>query len=466
MLRPTVLIARRDAELCQGSRLVRASALADAARAFRSPRATGRRTVRSQSRRLPWPVTLFLVSLIVPWIIPVGPVSLSVYRIVLAVALLPCLVMWSAGKAGPIRVTDVGILLFCLWATISVVVVHGISSAVEPSGILLIETMGAYLLARLYIRDAEDFANMIGLVTKLVVLLFPFAAYEWLTGNKVILSAFGAIFTTAQPSPLVRFGFWRVQGPFEHCILFGLFCGSVFALAAMVLSADTKRGSRRTLSAIVATTALFSMSSAPIAALVMQSALMGWNWLLRHYRGRWKLLGALVLVAYLVVEFGSKQTPIQFYISKFTFDQQTGWIRLLIWEYGSASVVNHPFFGVGFGEWARPTWLPDSIDNFWLAIAVRYGIPGFAFLLGACLWIISAVGLKKGLDERLQTYRLAYLISIASCALIGTTVHFWAAPYVWFLFLVGSGAWLLEVKPGDDAIISPRRRKARGPGTA
>ena len=406
--------------------------------------------IRSQSRRLPWPVAIFLVSIIIPWIIPVGPLGLSAYRIVLIVALLPCLVMWRGGKAGPIRAADISILLFCLWAAITLVASQGIASAVEPSGILLIETMGAYLLARCYIRDANDFANMIALVTKLVILLLPFALYEWNTGNKPLLVAFGKIFPTVEATGQLRSGLWRVQGPFEHSILFGLFCGSVFALAIMVSGTGRKSVSRGLLAMLVPVTAFLSMSSAPVAGLIMQGALMLWNRVLRQYRARWKLLGALVLVAYLIVEFGSNQTPVQFYISKFTFDQQTGWVRLLIWQYGSASVLDHPLFGVGFGNWARPGWMPDSIDNFWLLIAIRHGIPGLAFMLGACLWIVFAVSSREYSDEQLSNCRTAYLICMVNCLFVGTTVHFWAAPYVWFLFLLGSGVWLLDVQAGDD----------------
>ncbi|WP_137113666.1 O-antigen ligase family protein [Mesorhizobium sp. GR13] len=427
----------------------------------RPNRTVARGTARSQKRRLPWPVKVFLVSLLIPWIIPIGPVVLSAYRIVLLLSLVPCLIMWLRGRAGPIRAPDIGVLFFCIWATISVAVVHGISFAMQPSGILLIETMGAYLLARIYIRDAEDFSNMVGFVTKLVLLLFPFAAYEWFTGNKPLLWAFGLIFKTVESAPQPRSGFWRVQGPFEHSILFGLFCASVLALAAMVPINGQKSGTRKTPAIVVFLTALSSMSSAPIAALAMQSMLMLWNRILRSFPSRWKILGIAALAAYLVVEFGSNQTPVQFYISKFTFDQQTGWVRLLIWEFGSASVLNHPLFGVGFGEWERPVWMPSSIDNFWLVIAVRYGIPGVAFLLGACLWMIFAVGFKKGFDEKLENYRLAYLISTASCMIIGTTVHFWAAPYSWFLFLVGTGAWMLDVK-GDGVSDASGRARARG----
>jgi hypothetical protein len=204
--------------------------------------------------------------------------------------------------------------------------------------------------------------------------------------------------------------------------------------------------------------AFLSMSSAPIASLVIQGALMSWNWLLRQYSLRWKILWALAFAAYLVIEFGSNQTPASFYVSYFTFDRGTGWYRLWTWEYATASVLNHPVFGIGFGDWVRPGWMASgSIDNFWLVIAVRHGFPALGCMLGAYLAITLAVSFKAKLDESLENYRLAFLLCMVTYFFVGTTVYFWAASYVWFLFLLGSGVWLLNGEGADDIAAAPVR---------
>lgn len=421
--------------------------------------------VKSQpaTKRLPWPVTLFLVGLVIPWVIPIGPLNVSVYRLVLMATLLPSLVMWASGKAGRIRAPDICLFLYCGWAAFTLAKAHGAASVIEPAGIFFVETMGAYLLARCYIRDSEDFEHVIALVAKLVVLLLPFAVYEWLTGSKPILSIFSAVFPTVEVTMMTpRAGFWRVQGPFAHSILFGVFCGSVFALTHLVAGRGRHPVSRGLLTALVAVTAFLSMSSAPIAGLVIQGALMSWNRLLRFYANRWKLLFALMLAVYLVIEFGSNQTPINFYISHFTFDHHTGWFRIWIWQYGSASVLNHPLFGIGLGDWVRPKWMaPDSVDNFWLLTAMRHGLPALVLMMGAYLWIMLAVGFKAKLDERLENHRLAYLLCMAAFLFVGSTVYLLGAVYAWFFFLLGSGVWLLDVKTADGAVAermnSPRR---------
>jgi hypothetical protein len=390
---------------------------------------------------------IFIVSLVVPWIIPLGPLSMSPYRFVLLALLVPCLVMWARGRAGPIRAADVAVLLYCVWSAISMAVIHGASASVQPSGIFFIETMGAYLLARCYIRTTADFESMVVLVTRIIILLLPFAAYEWVTGKKPLLSTFGAVFPTVDVTLMQpRLGFWRVQGPFAHSIMFGLFCGSMFVLAFFVPAAGYTTVRRRLETGLVAATAIMSMSSAPIAGVAVQLALIGWNWLLRQYNSRWKMLWGLVFAMYLVIEIGSNQPPIQFYISYFTFDKGTGWFRLYIWEYGSASVRNNPLFGIGLGDWVRPKWMaPDSVDNFWLLTAMRYGIPALAFILGAYLWLLFSIAFKKFQGEKLQNYKIAYMICMTTYFIVGTTAHLWAAPYVWFMFLLGSGAWFLNI---------------------
>ena len=112
---------------------------------------------RSGKKKLPWPARLFLAFLVVPWVVTVGPVSLSISRVILLAMILPCPSKWISGASGRMRVADIALLLFCLWSALSLVVVQGPTEAVKPAGILFVETMGAYLVARCYIRDADDF---------------------------------------------------------------------------------------------------------------------------------------------------------------------------------------------------------------------------------------------------------------------------------------------------------------------
>src|SRR5918995_808931 len=59
---------------------------------------------QAKRKRVHWPVALFLIALVVPWIFYFGTLRMTVYRIVLLLMFLPCLTMWMLGKAGRIRI--------------------------------------------------------------------------------------------------------------------------------------------------------------------------------------------------------------------------------------------------------------------------------------------------------------------------------------------------------------------------
>jgi len=185
---------------------------------------------------------------------------------------------------------------------------------------------------------------------------------------------------------------------------------------------------------------------------------MTWNLIFNRYKARWVFLWFLVLIGYLVIEVGANRSVMELYISYFTFDQQTGWYRLAIWKYGWESVANNPLFGIGFSDWARAYWMVSgSVDNFWLVVPLRHGIPALVLIAGSVAWIALTVGFDQEAAKRFDVYRVAYLICIVTYVLVGFTVHFWAAPYVWFLFLLGSGVWLADAKSVDSpASATPR----------
>ena len=191
------------------------------------------------------------------------------------------------------------------------------------------------------------------------------------------------------------------------------------------------------------------MSSAPISCLVFQAMLIAYTSLLRRNSSKWTILWSIVLFGVLAAQFGSNQGAVKFFISHFTFDPQTGWYRVAIWDFGSDSVLNHPIFGIGLADWARPRWMAsDSVDNFWLLTAMRYGIPALVLLLGSCIFMMVAVTRAKSADRTVEICRVAYLICMISFLFVGTTIHFAHSIYAWFMFALGSGAWLLDTKPG------------------
>ena len=48
-------------------------------------------------------------------------------------------------------------------------------------------------------------------------------------------------------------------------------------------------------------------------------------------------------------------------------------------------------------------------------------------------------------------YRTGFLITMAAFFLVGCTVHFWDVAWVFFLFLMGSGVWILDARAKERA---------------
>ncbi|RVD59180.1 O-antigen ligase domain-containing protein [Mesorhizobium sp. M2D.F.Ca.ET.185.01.1.1] len=398
-----------------------------------------------------WPVWVFLISLAIPWVFYLGPLRLSVYRLVLLALIVPSVVRLLSGKAGRIRVADIAILMLAVWSVIGLVANHGLTVGLQSAGILFLETVGPYMLARSWVRDADDFQNAVRVLFWIVVALMPFAIVECLGGGNLLLKAFSVVLSVNDYPTVERLGHTRVISVFDHPILFGLNVGSILALTYLVLGYKQSAVHRNFKVALIVVTAATSLSSGPIAGMAAQVFLLLWNVLLRANRHRWKILIGGVFVLVVGAQIFSNRSAISIVTQMIVLDPQTYWYRRLIWEYGSTSVLNHPIFGIGMNDWDRPGWMPNAtIDNFWLVEAMRFGIAAPILLLLAGLSTGIAMTLRKNFDERVDHFQTAYLITLGFLFFIGWTVHFWNSTYVLALFLLGSGVWILDAKSAQN----------------
>ncbi|MEM1003761.1 MAG: O-antigen ligase family protein [Pseudomonadota bacterium] len=410
----------------------------------------GRQRANAESRRF-WFIPVFLVSLTIPYLFQAGPLQLSAFRLILIVMLFPCLYIWITGKAGAVRFADIALFLACFWTALSFFAVHGPAVAVEAGGIAFVETMGAYLIGRCFIRNADQFYGMVKTLFWIIVLMLPFAIYEALTSTNILLDLANKI---APSNDIVfkqpRLGLDRVQGVFSHPILFGIFCGGAPALVYYVLGYKTSVLSRATKTFLMSLAAFLSLSSGPLTALIAQFLLISWDRVLSAIKSRWLILSGGLLSMIVAIEIAANRSTPEIFISYFAFDTHTASNRLRIWQYGTLSVENYPFFGVGQNEWERPYYMSASLDMFWLVPAVRNGLPTALFLHAAFLALFLAVAFKSNVSERVSRYRTGYLICMVGFYLSGWTVNYWREIYVYFMFLMGSGAWILTADKGHD----------------
>lgn len=414
----------------------------------------GRRLpARAAGGRLSIIAALFLIGLVIPVFINIGPLRLSPYRLVLLFTLIPCLMLWLSGRAGQKIPGDWCIIVICCWSTFAMMVVHGVAYSIEPAGILILETAGPWFLARCMIRTPEAFYAMVRLLLILVLMLAPFGLYENLTGDNIALRFFaklGPTWTDHAYPP--RWGLDRVQGPFEHAILFGVFCGVNLGMVYYVLGYGKTMTGRLMRTAGVAVTAAMALSSGPLTALTSQSGLIVWDAAMRRQLvNHWKVLAVLVAVAYVTIDLLSNRTPFHVFASYFAFNASTAYSRIMIWDWGTRSIWNHPVFGIGFNDWERHPFMVGSVDMFWIVPAMRHGVVVWAAYLYMFFSTVVRVGKRKDLDDRLAAYRKGWIISMIGYFVVGWTVHFWAATFVLLHFLLAAGAWLADPRAADPA---------------
>ncbi|MEM1344735.1 MAG: hypothetical protein AAGI34_09175 [Pseudomonadota bacterium] len=415
--------------------------------------------------KLALPVALFVLSMLCPLIIDIGALRMSPYRLVLLVMVLPCFFAVFSGRAGRVRPADYAMLFLYIWSVIAIVFHHGLLSQIEALGIFFVETIGAYMLGRLYIRDAASFLALVRLLFITVMIMLPVAIVEAVTGRNIIISLFEMIGRSYREANMEqRLGFDRAQGAFQHPILFGVYCGGVIALAYFVLGYGKSFIGAAGRAGTVLLGALCCFSSGPMTAMVAQLGIIGWNVVFKSIPNRWWMLTGFAAFAWVFVDIFSNRTPPEVFIHYFALNSGTAFNRILIWEYGSKSVMSHPLLGLGFNDWPRPGWMSGSMDMYWLVVPVRYGLPAGLAMGFVFLWIFLKVALRKGLDARLNAYRLGYLGCMLGYFMVGWTVHFWNETYVVFMMIIGAGVWFLDAdtQQSEAAPEEPARRPVRG----
>lgn len=370
----------------------------------------------------------------------VGVLRLAPYKIVLLVAFLPAVIRFLSKSDIRFNFVDFLVITHLIWTTLAFSLVHGFWEGFETIGSRLLDFGGAYLIARVYIRNLKDFDAMIACSVLVIAILSPFLIFESITGHHtihVIASAMtGKYFSVMQD---LRLGMTRAFGSFDHPILMGVFAASYLC---MIWSRYNFKGavksSRYILTSIVFLAAATSLSSASLLVLAGQIGLLGYNWVMRSVKQRWWLLVSLILLILFGIELLSNRSALKVLISYLTFSTHTGYYRLAIYDAGLDNVWASPIIGIGHNDWARPSWLAPSVDSFWLVQAMQYGIPGFATI---ALLFVEVMRKSRVAAEEIRAYRLAWLIAMVSLIVAGFTVHYWNSAFVFLAFFIGSGVW-------------------------
>jgi hypothetical protein len=403
---------------------------------------------RAAANRGPvWAAQLFLISLLVPFYLNVGDLLLMPHRIIIIGLFFPFfLMLFVMGKAGRVLAADWLLFLTALWAGLGLAVNHDVGTAIQPFGIFMIEFFGAYLIARVAIRSAADFQRMVGTFFVILLILFPFAAMEAVTKRPILLDFLpgnnvGVIWAGE------RLGLRRVQAVFAHPILFGVFVSTGLGLFWYALQ---PRWLRFPAVLITGVLTVFSLSTGALISFFVQGIFIGWEAILKTLRRRWSIFAGLFVLGYIVVDLVSVRTPFHVLVNYASFSSGSAYNRIRIWTYGTENVWQNPVFGLGLNDWVRPSWMGASVDNYWLLIAMLYGLPAIVMVLAALTQILKRVAYSQSPDPRVALCRAGYLVVFGGLFVAGGTVHYWHAMMAFVMFIYGSGVWLATLEPEDD----------------
>ncbi len=382
-------------------------------------------------------LALFLFACLLPINLFLGSFRVDPYRLILLAMFIPAAAYIFSGKAGFVTRSDVLMVLFGLWIMLTMILHHGQWGFIN-GGITVVELIGAYMLGRMLVRSAEDYRRFIRFFLITLVLVAPFALVEALTGRWVIGEILGQVFPTHPYQPTApRWGLNRVQAIASHSILFGIYCSIGFANAYYIY----RRQIPKLIVVMIFVTAMTfsSLSAGPLLAVMIQAGIVAWGIVMKE---NWRALLIVGVIFYVVIDMLSNRGPVLIALETLTFSSGTAWTRINIYNYGSAEVLRHPIFGIGFNDYTRPGWLTPSVDNYWLLTALRHGLVGLLLLAGALalqLWRIMRV---TPLTDEAKTVRLAHVVTLIGLAFSMATVHLWNSIASVVFFFFGTGAFL------------------------
>lgn len=314
----------------------------------------------------------------------------------------------------------------------------------------------AYFFGRTTIRTLRDFRLFLLLMLPGIAFVGAVMVIESVTHTHIIQGFASQV--TGKPlmygsSP--RLGLLRARGPFPHPIGAGIFLACFLPLYWFA----GFKGWTRLVGIVASLAGFFAVSSGALLVIVGGLGLIIYNWLSEKIVNlSWRMFFVLGGILTFALELGTNSGTVSLMIRVASLNSASGYGRIQIWRYGTANVEKNPWFGVGYGDWERPIWMPESIDNNWLMLAIQFGVLPPFLILGAVVLSLIALARKSEMspwpDRRFER---GIAMSLALFAFGAGTVALWFSPQVWFFVLLG-----ITVSLGQQVRIQ-RPRQGVGP---
>ena len=394
-----------------------------------------------------WPVILLIIAFLCPteFSLYIAGLRLPPHRVALLLVIPAALWRLFAQKGLKLRSFDVAFVLFNVW-TIAIYMYHqGQDEGLVYGGSLALESLGSYLVARVWIRNSEQFLATLRVMGAAILAAGIIALPETLFGQIFTHDILKTLTGYAHPVAVeTRLHLTRAYGTFDHPIHYGTFCA---ALLAMFWYSEKRSNTRYQRAAVIAGATLLGLSSAPILCLGLQALMLVWEHQTRHIKSRTGISLAILAGLYIGASFVMTRSPINFIATGMTLDPWTGYYRLQIWENGLNNVYGDPWTGIGLKDWARPWWMVSpTVDAYWLVTLMREGVPAFLLLVSGIFLLARSVTRRgmKSPDFLMRRLARGWMMSLIALCLVGTTVHFWNVLHAFLFFFFGLAGWIAD----------------------
>lgn len=391
---------------------------------------------------------LFVLSIFIPveFYVLLGSLRIEFYRVVLGLVLIYA--FFNLRKVlKQADLIDILLFFFVILASASLIVNHGLQKGIESSGILIIEILGAFYLARLFITTPKNYFQINIWFVTILAFLLVFSLYEAFAKHRILhdiargITGHDSLDKSLYSHYYIRRGIMRATNLFSHPILYGTI-GAMFFPFIILLTLykfKVKNGLR---SVAVFLGMASTLSSAPLLSVAFQGMTAV---LTRFWAGGkrfWFGMAFMSVSVIILINAISNRGFVKLLVSNMTFNPNTGYYRLLQWKYTMDDIAYNPLFGIGLNDWTRPQNLGSSIDSFWLLMTLQHGIIASLLLLLLCLYAVFHVLNRLHKHHSASRWMVnAWIMSFMSLILIGFTVDYFGKIQPLFFFVLGSIGW-------------------------
>ena len=378
---------------------------------------------------------------------------LPAYRLALLAMTLPAIVMLLRRRGGQWTFVDVTVVFITFWILLSFSVVYGPGTGIVRGAGIIVDTTLPYLVARASIRSFDDLRYLLLLCLPGLAVSASILALESISGRLLLRPAVasifgsGSLYSSGEASgslllrPEFRLGLLRAYGTFSHPILGGIIMAAFLPLYYF----SNLRSWPFYIGLMVSLAAFFSLSSAAFLALMIAAAGIGIFHLKPYFpKVSWWLIMSMLAMVVWMLHMVSEGGIISV-ISRLTLTPHTASYRTLIWEFGLENVVRHPWFGMGYSDWARLWWMGESVDAHFLLLAMRHGVLVPIVLLLAFLYGMIRLGRSTPyLSANDRKFAVGLNIAVFIFLVSAQTVTFFGSSNLVFMallaFLAATGA--------------------------